>query len=63
MWDVKRRGQVVNKYGLYVDGEDLVDYEQSSLSDVNGGYIVEGVQEVGDVDIERDSDLIAVKER
>ncbi|KAK9349740.1 major facilitator superfamily domain-containing protein [Lipomyces doorenjongii] len=62
MWDVKRRGQVVNKYGLYVDREELVDYEQSSLSDVKGGYIGEVVQEVG-VDIERDSDLTVMKEK
>ncbi|KAJ8096441.1 hypothetical protein POJ06DRAFT_48678 [Lipomyces tetrasporus] len=35
-WDVRRRGLVMNKYGLYVEREDLVDYSASSLGDIKG---------------------------
>ncbi|KAK9241952.1 hypothetical protein V1506DRAFT_569275 [Lipomyces tetrasporus] len=35
-WDVRRRGLVMNKYGLYVEREDLVDYSASSLGDTKG---------------------------
>jgi ACS family pantothenate transporter-like MFS transporter len=62
MWDVKRKGRVVNKFGLYVDREDLVDYSASSLADIKSGHITEA-QEVGSVDLERDSDIISTKEK
>ncbi|KAK9363921.1 major facilitator superfamily domain-containing protein [Lipomyces starkeyi] len=61
MWDVKRRGLVVNKYGLYVDREELVDYSTSSLDGIKGGEITDNVHELGSIDVERDSDLIYPK--
>ncbi|KAK9386876.1 major facilitator superfamily domain-containing protein [Lipomyces mesembrius] len=63
MWDVKRRGLVVNKYGLYVDREEVVDYSTSSLGQIKGGEITENVHELGSIDVERDSDLIYPNEK
>ncbi|KAK9352090.1 major facilitator superfamily domain-containing protein [Lipomyces doorenjongii] len=57
-WDVKRRSLVRNKFGLYVDREDLIDSCSSSLGEIKGGGILEQTYEVGAIDIERDSDLI-----
>ncbi|KAK9490619.1 major facilitator superfamily domain-containing protein [Lipomyces doorenjongii] len=61
MWDVRRRGLVMNKYGLYVEREDLVDYSSSSLDDIKGPEVLEQAYETGSIDVERDSDLIETK--
>ncbi|KAK9322974.1 major facilitator superfamily domain-containing protein [Lipomyces orientalis] len=61
MWDVRRRNLVKNKYGLYVDREDLIDHTSSPLGETKGSDILEQTYEIGSIDIERDSDLIESK--
>ncbi|KAK9362931.1 major facilitator superfamily domain-containing protein [Lipomyces starkeyi] len=41
MWDIKHRGLVRNKFGLYVDREDLIDYSSNSVGEIKGGDILE----------------------
>ncbi|KAK9316860.1 hypothetical protein V1522DRAFT_390051 [Lipomyces starkeyi] len=57
MWDVKRRGLVRNKFGLYVDREDFT----RQAREIKGGDFLENTYEVGSIDIERDSDLMESK--
>ncbi|KAK9475574.1 major facilitator superfamily domain-containing protein [Dipodascopsis tothii] len=59
MWDVKRRGLVKNKFGMYVEREDLVEYleDEPSLTsrDVKLTGVVEAVHELdsSNYDIEK----------
>ncbi|KAK9373715.1 uncharacterized protein V1513DRAFT_145263 [Lipomyces chichibuensis] len=63
MWDVKRRGRMVIKYGSYVNREYVVDYSTGSLGVIKGGEITEDVHEIRSIDVERDSDLIYPKKK
>ncbi|KAK9448494.1 major facilitator superfamily domain-containing protein [Limtongia smithiae] len=78
LWDVKRRGLVKNKYGLYVDRAMLVDYSasESALSieerpdsiigqefDKGKDVVAESYEVNPNVDIEKDSDLIKMNSK